>query len=122
MRGTAARAPRASSKGAGQIGGAIWLGEGEGLLGGEAEGLRGFAPGDVAAGGLGGEPLADVAFVGVGNGGELGGGHGVSGEGLVEAELIAENDHAGVHGGAEVTDEAADEGVQGVHVEGGCCD
>jgi hypothetical protein len=54
----------------------------------------------VAAGGLGSEPFADVALVGIGARGEFGGSGGAGGEGFVETELFADDHHSGMHGGA----------------------
>ena len=56
---------------AGEIRGAVLRGEGEGLLGVERELIGFFVVGDVAAGGLRGEPFADVALVGTGFVGEF---------------------------------------------------
>jgi hypothetical protein len=80
------------------------VGEGEGLLLGEAEASAGRVVGHVAGGGLGGQPLANVP---------LGPGHGP-----VQAEAVAEHDHAGLHGRPQVLHELAHEGVALVLVDG----
>ena len=66
--------------------------------------------GDVPAGGLGAQPLADVALRGAGACRELGGGQRPgAGHRAVEAELVADDDHRTAQQGADVLDRLADE-------------
>jgi hypothetical protein len=59
-------------EGAGQVHGAVFVGQGEGLLLREREALAVGVVADIAAGGLGGQPLGDQARVGAGAVGQLG--------------------------------------------------
>ncbi len=63
-------------EGTGDEGGALLAVEGECLFGGKGVGGGGGVVGDVTAGGVGVEPLADVALAGAGAAGELGGADG----------------------------------------------
>jgi len=63
-------------EGTGDEGGALLHGEGECLFGGKGVGGGGGVVGDVAAGGVGVEPFADVALAGARAAGELGGADG----------------------------------------------
>jgi hypothetical protein len=75
--------------------------------------------GDIAAGGLAGQPFGDIPRVAVAALGQLGrrarpGG----GQGLVQAQLVADDDVGGVDGGAEVPHEPVQELVQLGFVDG----
>ena len=86
------------------------VGETGGLGGVEEEGAVPRVVGDVGAGGLGRQPLADVAGVAAGVGGELFGCRRAGvGERSVEAELVAQYDGGGVQDGAQVGEESPGE-------------
>ena len=66
--------------------------------------------GHVPTGGLGAQPLADVALRGAGARREFRGGQGSgAGHRAVEAELVADDDHRAAEQGADVLDRLADE-------------
>ena len=94
-------------EGAGQVDGVVLVGQGELLLLREEEPPAGGVVADVAAGGLGGQPLGHQTRVGAGAVGQLSRGSRAGGQGLVETELVADDHGAGEPGGAEVVDEPA---------------
>jgi hypothetical protein len=103
----------------GQVGQAGRVGQGEGLLLGQAEPPAGRIVGQVAGGGLGGQPLGHVPLGGAGPLGQLGRAQRPgAGHGPVQAEAVAEHDHAGLHGRPHILDELTDEGVELVLVDG----
>ncbi len=76
----------------------------------------------VAAGGLGVEPLADVALVGAGPLRELRGGQpAAAGERAVEAELVAHHHERGVERGSHLVHGSEEEGHQLLLIDGGWC-
>jgi hypothetical protein len=104
---------------AGQVHRAGRVGQREGLLLGEAEPPTGRVVGQVAGGGLSGQPLVHVPLGGAGPLGQLGRAERTgTGHGPVQAEAVAENDHAGLHGRPQVLDELAQKGVEPVLVDG----
>jgi len=106
-------------EGAGQEGRAVLDREGHGLLRGQAVAPAGRVVLDVAAGRVGGEPLAHVALRGVRALGEVGGrGRAAIGQRLVEPEPVADDDHRGAEHRAEVADGAMDEVHEPVVVDG----
>jgi hypothetical protein len=103
----------------GQVGQAGRVGQGEGLLLGQAEAPAGRVVGQVAGGGLGGQPLGQVPLGRAGPLGQLGRAQRPgAGHGPVQAEAVAEHDHAGLHGRPQVLHELAQEGVELVLVDG----
>jgi hypothetical protein len=102
---------------AGQVHRAGRVGQREGLLLGEAEAPAGRVVGHIAGGGLGGQPLADVPLGGAGPLGQLGRAE-RPGPGPVQAEAVAEHDHAGLHGRPQVLRELAQEVVELALVDG----
>jgi hypothetical protein len=86
----------------------VFVGESEGLFFGEEEAIGLFVVADVATCGLGRKPFADVAFVGTGFCGKLGRGQWLGGESFVEAEFFTDHDHAGMNGGPQIADKAAE--------------
>ena len=100
------------------VGRAPLIGEGQGLLGGQ-----GISPAlgvvlAVAAGRLVEQPLANVALLGVGLPGQLGGGHGSgAGHRLIEPEPLADVDEIGGERRAEVAHDLAQELVQLVFID-----
>jgi hypothetical protein len=96
-----------------EVGGALLLGERQGLLGREAEALGRGVVGDVSAGGHRRQPLADVPLGRVRAVGELGGGDRLAVRHRPEqAEALAERDQREADRGAEVGDEATHQGVE----------
>ena len=80
----------------GDEGRAVLVGQGQGLLRGQRVAPAGGVVGHVAAGGLVEEPLPDVALGGAGAPGQLGRGEGAGpGQGLVEAQPVADHDQRG---------------------------
>jgi hypothetical protein len=94
--------------------------EHQGLLGRHRVAVGGGVVVDPAAGGLGAEPLADVALGGAGARGELRRGQrAAGGELAIEAEAIADDDQRGVDRGTELDDGLAEKRVQALLVDGG---
>ena len=94
------------------------VGERRRLLGRELVRLALLRVADVAARGLGIEPLLHVALGGAGALRELGGGRGALRERLVEAEPIADDDEGRAHRRAGVTDDLAEESFEFLGVRG----
>jgi hypothetical protein len=115
MRGTAAREPSAISKAPGRYAGLSSVARAKGV---ERELIVFFVVGDVAAGGLRGEPFADVALVGTGFVGEFFGSEGIGGEGLVESEFFADDNHASMNRSTEVADKTPHKSVEFIHIQG----
>ena len=102
----------------GEIGRALRVRQRERLLGrkGVATALRLIL--DVAAGGLGVEPLAHVALRGAGALGQLAGRQrACAGKRSVEAQLVSHHDERGVQGRADLLDGAEHELVQLVLID-----
>ena len=94
----------------GQVRRAVLVGERDGLLGRERVAAVAGSYVDVAAGGLGVEPLAHVALGGAGARGELGGRQRPgAGERAIEAEPVAHHDERGVQRRADLVDGAEHE-------------
>ncbi|MCY1362519.1 hypothetical protein D9M69_492420 [compost metagenome] len=102
----------------GHEGRAAFLGQREGLFLGQREQLALRVVFNVAAGGLGRQPFAQVARVGLGAAGELLRGGGAFGQRLVQAELVADDDGGRVHHGPDVVDEVTHERVKPCFVDG----
>ena len=87
----------------GQERGAVLRGQHHRLLWRQGVGLRCGIVGDVAAGGIRVQPLADISLAGFGARGKLGRGDGFAvGHGLVQAQPVAQQDEYAVHGRAHV--------------------
>ena len=87
------------------------IGEHEGVLG--RQDVAALAVLQEAAGRLGGEPLAHVALLGAGAGGQLLGGDRLPvGHGAVEAELLADQSERRVDRGADLRGDVPDEGLE----------
>ncbi len=100
-------------EGAREEGGALLVGEGGGLLGRQAEGVGRFVVCDIVGRGEGGQPLAQVALLEAGRGGELRRADRRSvRHRLEQAEPVAQHDERAGDAGAEVADQPADERVE----------
>ncbi len=91
---------------------AAFLGQREGLLLGQAEQIAGRVVRDIAAGRLRGQPLEQVALIGMGFLGQHLYGHRFLGQGFVKAKRIADHDGGGMHHRPQILDELRHEGVQ----------
>ena len=104
-------------EGAQDVEGAVLAGQRLALLLVEREAAGGRVVVDVAAGGLGRQPLQQVARIGLGAPGERLGVRRPLRERTVEAELVADHHGRRVHHGADVGHEAAHEGIELVGIE-----
>ena len=105
-------------KEAGQVGGAVGVGERDGLLGGQVVAAAVRVVGHEAAGRLGVEPLAHVALVGVGGLGQLTRRERArAGQRAVQAELVAHDHQRRVERGSDLVDGVEDELHQLVAVD-----
>jgi hypothetical protein len=106
---------------AGQERRAAFVGEREGVLGGQRVAARPGVVADESARGLGVQPFPGVGFTGLGAGGRLGCGRGrVAGQVPVVARLVAHHHQGAVQGGADFPDGAEHERHQlaGVDLDG----
>src|SRR5579883_535976 len=99
--------------------GSIILRQREGLLRGHAACVGFRIVLNIMAGGIGVEPLTDIALVGAGAACKLGGsnGHAVA-HGAVKSEAVANEDKRGMHGGAHINNSLMEKLMEFVWVNG----
>lgn len=100
-------------EGAAEKGRTVLIGKGHGLFGGQAESAVFVIIIDIFGRGLSGEPFAQVAFLVAGLTRQAFGrdGHAI-GHGLVDAELVAQQDSGAGDGGAQLADHPADQCIE----------